>query len=70
MQAEARRCGVDGWVRNTPDGAVTFLVQGPAEGVRQLLDWARHGPAGASVDAFNVSETDATPDLRGFEIRR
>ncbi|MEQ8483224.1 MAG: acylphosphatase [Pseudomonadales bacterium] len=69
MQAQARRCGVDGWVSNTADGAVTFLVQGPAEGVRQVLDWARRGPPGASVDAFNLTETDPVGGMSGFDVR-
>jgi acylphosphatase len=69
MQRQALRCGVTGWVRNRADGAVEFLVQGDADAVRQLLDWARRGPPGASVDAFNLTETEPAAGLAGFEIR-
>lgn len=69
MQAQARRCAVRGWVRNQPDGAVEFLAQGEPRGVRQLLDWARRGPPGASVDAFNVREVEPSPGLQDFEIQ-
>jgi acylphosphatase len=66
-QAECR--GVMGWVRNTPDGAVEFVVQGDADEVRELLDWARRGPPGASVDAFNLTQTEPVSSLTDFEVR-
>ena len=69
MQQQARRCGATGWVRNLPDGAVEFHAQGDRAAVRQLLDWARRGPPGASVDAFNVSEVEPTQGLAEFEVR-
>lgn len=69
MEQQARRCGLCGWVRNLPDGAVEFLVQGDPDHVKQLLDWARRGPAGASVDALNVHEVDADTSLRDFRVR-
>ncbi len=69
MQRQAELCGVAGWVKNCPDGAVEFLIQGERRAVQQLLDWVRRGPPGASVDALNVAETDPAPELRGFEIR-
>lgn len=69
MQQQARRCGVAGWVRNLPDGAVEFHAQGDREAVRQLLDWARKGPPGASVDGFNASEVAPGSGLAEFEIR-
>lgn len=49
MRAEARRRGVCGWVRNRRDGSVEALLQGDADAVRALIDWARQGPPGARV---------------------
>lgn len=69
MQRQARLCGAGGWVRNRPDGSVEFLVQGEADAVRVLLDWARRGPPGGSVDACNIAETEPEPGLDDFEIR-
>ncbi|MEQ8858904.1 MAG: acylphosphatase [Pseudomonadales bacterium] len=69
MRTQARRCGATGWVRNEPDGAVEFLAQGNRRALQQLLDWARHGPPGASVDAFNVREVDPDPGLDDFDVR-
>lgn len=49
MVMAARRLGVAGWVRNRHDGAVEAMIAGTAEAVAAMIDWARHGPAGAEV---------------------
>jgi acylphosphatase len=46
--------GVTGWVRNLPDGRVEAVFEGPADGVRQLLAWAHHGPGSADVTGVAV----------------
>ena len=69
MQHQARHCGVCGWVRNTPDGCVEFFAHGEPKAVQQLLDWARRGPRGASVDALNVHEVDPAAGFDDFHVR-
>ncbi len=49
MVAAARRLDITGWVRNRRDGSVEAMVAGSAESVAAIIDWARHGPAGAEV---------------------
>lgn len=49
MVMAARRLGVAGWVRNRNDGSVEAMIAGNAEAVAAMIDWARHGPAGAEV---------------------
>ncbi|HUX30093.1 MAG TPA: acylphosphatase [Thiobacillus sp.] len=67
MRRKAERLGVAGWVRNTPDGAVEAVVQGPAEAVDALIAWARSGPLMARVDGITL--TGATGHYRAFEKR-
>lgn len=50
MVIEARRLGLDGWVRNRFDGSVEAVAGGPADKVQKLVDWARRGPPAARVD--------------------
>ncbi len=69
MQRQARRQGVLGWVRNAPDGAVEFLVQGAAGAVTELLDWARAGPPGAKVDRVEFEDAEPADGLDGFQVR-
>lgn len=67
MVGEARRLGVDGWVRNRRDGSVEAIVSGAEDAVLALILWARQGPAGAVVDDVLVEIASESP--RGFEQR-
>lgn len=69
LRDEARRRGVNGWVRNRSDGSVEALLQGTPEAVEALLAWARRGPPGARVSDLAASAADAEPDHAGFELR-
>lgn len=66
---EARRRGVDGWVRNLPDGRVEAVFEGEESPVEEMLAWCRVGPPGARVDAVETSRGPAT-GLAGFTIVR
>lgn len=68
MVVQARRLGVSGWVRNRRDGTVEALLQGDNAAVAQLIDWARHGPRGASVTHVHV-ELGKEEALDAFEQR-
>lgn len=67
MAQEAKRLGVNGWVRNRLDGSVEAVVSGPVESVETLIAWARLGPHFAEVDGVNV--TDGGGSFEGFEQR-
>jgi len=63
----AERIGVDGWVRNLPDGSVEAHVEGSADRVAAMLAWLRQGPDGADVSG--VRAEDVAPEgLTGFTI--
>jgi acylphosphatase len=49
MVAAARRFDIAGWVRNRRDGSVEAMIAGNMNAVAAMIDWARHGPAGAEV---------------------
>ncbi len=52
VRERARRLGLDGWVRNLPDGSVEVAASGE-EGQLELLRMELlKGPAGARVDAL------------------
>jgi len=66
---EARRLGVDGWVRNLADGAVELLAAGPAAALAELEALCRRGPAPARVTAVERAPADAGQVARGFDAR-
>jgi acylphosphatase len=67
-QAEARRLGVAGWVRNCADGSVEAAFEGPPEAVAALLTFCARGPRLARVN--EMSARDESPEgAREFAIR-
>ena len=65
---EARRLGVNGWVRNCDDGSVEAHVEGNDGAVQQLIQRMRDGSPGARVDDLQVEES-AVENLDRFEVR-
>lgn len=55
MCREARRLQLAGWVRNCNDGSVEAVAVGDDGALQRLVEWARHGPAGARVDSIQVN---------------
>ena len=48
--------GVTGWVRNLPDGRVEAVLEGPADEVHRLVEWAHDGPDSARVTEVTVRD--------------
>ena len=62
---EAGRHGVAGWVRNTPDGTVEAVFEGPADAVAAMVRWVHQGPPDAVV--HDVQAIQEQPEgLRDF----
>jgi acylphosphatase len=64
--ADAHR--VSGWVRNLPDGTVEAAFEGEPDAVSRLVEWTRHGPRTAVVDAVHVYDEEPE-NLTNFEVR-
>ncbi len=61
--------GLDGWVRNLPDGRVEGLACGAPEALQQLQQWLRRGPPAARVEALEWQRCEDSP-ADGFRVRR
>jgi acylphosphatase len=48
--------GLEGWVRNRPDGTVEAVFAGSAMVVEGMLEACQRGPPGAQVDALDQRE--------------
>lgn len=66
---KAKELGLDGWVKNLPDGSVGLVAEGEGEAVSELLEWCRRGPAAANVENVEITEGEPEGKLDGFEIR-
>lgn len=66
---EARRLGLQGWVRNLPDGSVEVTAEGPRTDLEKLLAFVRHGPPAARVADVQAEWSAASGSLGPFDIR-
>jgi acylphosphatase len=65
---EADAAGVAGWVRNTWDGKVEGVLEGPPDAVQGVLAWMRIGPPRAHVTGVEVDVEEPVGDSR-FVVR-
>lgn len=65
-EVTALECGVEGWVRNSGDGAVEALFVGSVELVAAMVEACRNGPPGARIDAIDQHPAGA----RDLALRR
>ncbi len=67
-KAEAERLGVNGWVRNLPDGTVEAVFEAAPDKVQTILDYCAAGPGRAIID--HIEEYPEVPEgLIGFYVR-
>ena len=65
----AMELGVNGWVRNLPDGSVAVVFEGDEDAVNALIDWCRQGPPAAVVERLDLCHEVCTGEFRDFTIR-
>lgn len=66
---EAKKYGVNGWVRNLPDGRVEAVFEGEKGDVDKLVDFAGKGPSAAKVLDIDVEWQDYSGEFEDFEVR-
>ncbi|HEV7363744.1 MAG TPA: acylphosphatase [Solirubrobacteraceae bacterium] len=67
VRQRARTLGVQGRVRNRPDGTVEAVFEGPPDAVEELVRFCEAGPRGARVSRVEVAEGEPE-GLDGFEV--
>jgi acylphosphatase len=67
-ESAAHREGIEGWVRNLPDGRVEVSAQGDEESLDRFERAIRHGPPGAHVESVEVFD-DVPGGGAGFSVR-
>jgi acylphosphatase len=61
--------GITGWIKNISDGSVECVAEGEKEKLEELLEWCRHGPAGAEVEKIEEKWEEYIGEFASFEIR-
>lgn len=71
VERRARALGLEGFVRNLPDGrAVEVMAEGDRARLEELLKHLQTGPRGARVDGIDVAWAGYSGDYPLFEVRR
>lgn len=65
----ARQAGVNGWVRNEPDGSVRLVAEGREEQLDELLRLIR-GRMSGLIREERTERGEAEGEFTSFEIRR
>jgi acylphosphatase len=68
-QRHAAELGLEGYVRNMPDGSVEVVAQGKRGAVEQLLETLRLGPSAAVVEHVDVEWSEPHGEFDRFEVR-
>ena len=66
--AEARKLGLDGWVRNRADGTVEALAAGSTKSIEDFFISCSRGPSGSHVDNVQMERAEM-PTEKGFRRR-
>jgi acylphosphatase len=63
---QARKYGINGFVRNSYDGNVYIEAEGSESGLRDFIEWCKKGPPSARVKAVNIDSSPLVnyPDFR------
>ncbi|MBD2094627.1 acylphosphatase [Trichocoleus sp. FACHB-591] len=65
----AETLGVNGWVKNLPDGRVEAVFEGPPELLEEMIRWCHKGPQMAIVQEVKV-EYEEPEEIQGFHTSR
>ncbi|MGC9195827.1 MAG: acylphosphatase [Syntrophobacteraceae bacterium] len=63
-----RLIGVEGWVRNLPDGRVEAVFEGDPHKVDEMLEWCRNGSPLSRVEALAIEYETYTGEFKSFSI--
>jgi acylphosphatase len=66
---EARRLGLDGWIRNLADGSVDAVFSGPKRPLRRLIELGRGGPPHAEGAAIDERPFEGTVEPGFRQVR-
>lgn len=66
-KSKADELGVNGFVRNEPDGSVFIEAEGSSEAIDRFVSWCKQGPARAVVEHITVTE-QVLKNVRGFVV--
>ncbi len=68
VMQQAQRLGINGWVKNLPNGRVETMAEGSADDLNSFLSELKRGPSYARIDNVEETWSQARGGLRGFDV--
>ena len=65
---QAKKHGLDGWVRNRANGDVEMLIHGEENAVNAFITACTRGPDGSQVRSIDLEKAEP-PEEKGFHRR-
>ena len=65
---KAKQLGVNGWVRNLPDGRVEAVFEATQATVDEIIDWCNQGPRSAVVKEI-IQRSETPEGIQGFTVQ-
>lgn len=65
---KALELSLKGWVKNSSDGSVEAVFEGPKEQLKKAVNWCYKGPPGAAVNSVDEKWYDYTGEFVSFDI--
>jgi len=69
VKDNARKLGLVGWVRNTPEGFVETEIAGSEDKIEELIKHCKKGPFLADVKSIEVDIEEKDFPFISFEVR-
>lgn len=60
--------GINGFVRNLPDGRVEAVFEGDKEKIEKMIEFCKEGPPGAIVEKIDVNWEEYKGEFKDFKI--
>lgn len=65
---KADHFGLNGWVKNNPDGTAEAVFEGEDEKVNEIIEECKRGPPGSYVEGVEVFEEEWRGEFKNFNI--
>ena len=65
---EADLLGLNGWVKNNPDGSVEAVFEGEEDKIKKITEFCKKGPSSATIESTDIKE-ETPENINGFGIR-
>ncbi|MBI1970194.1 acylphosphatase [Candidatus Woesearchaeota archaeon] len=69
VKEKADQLGISGWVRNTPNGDVVIVAEGPSPALDDFLRYCRRGPTFAKVTSLETHDGEFEGEFDSFFVK-